>query len=72
FTYKDQVHFCIMARGSVTELLNHFIDAYDQGYLCKQTLTEQKCLTQQVHKMLNGYIQYLRVQQKRSCTAKGK
>lgn len=29
FTYKEQLHFCIQARGSLSETKNHFIDASD-------------------------------------------
>lgn len=29
YTYKDQLHFCIIARGSLSETYNHFIDAFD-------------------------------------------
>ena len=28
YTFKDQLHFCIMARGSLSESLNHLIDAF--------------------------------------------
>ena len=31
FTYPDQIHFCIMARGSLSETINHLIDALDEG-----------------------------------------
>lgn len=33
FTYKDQLHFCIQARGSLSETLNHLIDAFDAKYI---------------------------------------
>ncbi len=62
FTYKDQVHFCIMSRGSSTELLNHLIDAYDQKYISKETLLQYQLNVEEVIKMLNGYIGYLRKQ----------
>ncbi len=35
FTYKDQVHFCIIARGSLSETFNHLIDAADCGFINK-------------------------------------
>ncbi|MEK7225627.1 MAG: four helix bundle protein, partial [Bacteroidota bacterium] len=31
FTYPDQIHYCIQARGSLTETINHLIDAFDDG-----------------------------------------
>ena len=33
FTYKDQLHFCIQARGSLSETHNHLIDELDCRYL---------------------------------------
>ena len=30
FTYSEQIHFCIQARGSLTETVNHLIDAFDE------------------------------------------
>lgn len=33
FTYPDQIHYCIQARGSLTETINHLIDAFDDGYI---------------------------------------
>ena len=33
FTYKDQLHFCVQARGSLSETLNHMIDAFDCNYI---------------------------------------
>ena len=62
FTCKDQVHFCIIAPGSSTELLNHLIDAYDQKYISKETLVDYQSSIEEVMKMLNGYIAYLRKQ----------
>jgi four helix bundle protein len=29
FRYKEQLHFCIQARGSLSETYNHLIDALD-------------------------------------------
>ena len=30
FTYPDQIHFCVISRGSLTETVNHLIDALDE------------------------------------------
>ncbi|HET6723347.1 MAG TPA: four helix bundle protein [Chitinophagaceae bacterium] len=29
FTFADQLHFCIQARGSLSETINHLIDAFE-------------------------------------------
>jgi four helix bundle protein len=60
FSYKDQLHFCIQARGSLSETLNHLIDAYDCNYITKEQLAHFKIKTDEVGKLLNGYITYLR------------
>lgn len=60
FTYKDQLHFCIQARGSLSETLNHLIDAFDCKYITQEQLTKHKTKYDEVDRLLNGYITYLR------------
>jgi four helix bundle protein len=60
FTYKDQIHFCIQARGSLSETLNHLIDAFDSVYITKEQLSHYKIIIDEVGKLLNGYITFLR------------
>ncbi|MDB5206726.1 MAG: four helix bundle protein [Flavisolibacter sp.] len=60
FTYKDQTHFCIQARGSLSETLNHLIDAFDCHYITQQQLSNYKTMFDEVERLLNGYITYLR------------
>lgn len=60
FTYKDQIHFCIIARGSLSETLNHLIDALDAGYITKEELSGYKTEIDETGKLLNGYINFLR------------
>src|SRR6267142_5963885 len=47
FTYKDQLHFCIQARGSLAETHNHLIDAHDCKYIDAEKLKifENKIIT---------------------------
>ena len=60
FTYKDQLHFCIIARGSLSESYNHLIDALDAKYISNDQLNYYKLKIDEVEKLLNGYIAYLR------------
>lgn len=60
FTFKDQLHFCIQARGSLSETYNHLIDSLDCGYITKENLDNYKIKIDEVERMLNGYISYLR------------
>jgi four helix bundle protein len=59
-TAKDELHFCIQARGSISEVLNHLIDAYDCGYIDIVQLKFFKIEIDNVSKSLNGYINFLR------------
>jgi four helix bundle protein len=60
YTFKDQLHFCIMARGSLSETHNHLIDALDCEYIDQDTLDTFKKNIDETGKLLNGYISYLR------------
>ncbi len=62
YTFPDRIHFCIIARGSLSETFNHLIDGYDCAYLTVETLTEFKNEINEVEKILNGYINWLRQQ----------
>jgi len=60
YTFKDQLHFCIIARGSLSETYNHLIDALDCNYINQEKLDELKKSIDEAGKLLNGYISYLR------------
>ncbi len=60
YTFKDQIHFCIQARGSLSETYNHLIDAFDCNYISKHQLVYFKSLIDEIGGLLNGYISYLR------------
>jgi four helix bundle protein len=59
YTYTDTRNFFIIARGSVTETMEHLATACDEKYIVEEELKigEQKCET--VFKLINGYIAYL-------------
>jgi len=59
-TKRDQLHFCVMARGSLSETLNHMIDACDQQYISYEQLQALRNSIDFVAKLLNGYMQYLK------------
>jgi four helix bundle protein len=56
FTYKDQLHFCVIARGSLSETYNHLIDALDCRYITEEKLIYFKMKIDEVERLLNGYI----------------
>ena len=60
FTYPDQIHFCVIARGSLTETVNHLIDAFDENYITNDQLIALKANAKEVERLINGYLIYLR------------
>lgn len=59
YTYSDTRNFFIIARGSVTETMEHLSTASDEKYITNEELAsgEEKC--ELVFKLINGYISYL-------------
>ncbi|RYD90756.1 MAG: four helix bundle protein [Sphingobacteriales bacterium] len=60
FTFKEQVRYCIQGRGSLSETLNHLVDSLDCNYINEETFFEYKNKVEEVERLLNGYITYLR------------
>lgn len=59
-TWPDKLRFCIIARGSLSETLNHLIDAFDEGIINEDQLNFYRTRIAEVEKLLNGYISFLR------------
>jgi four helix bundle protein len=60
FHHQENIQFCRISRGSLTETMDHFITAFDENYISEELLKEinedyKKCL-----KELNTYIKYLK------------
>lgn len=62
YTFADQIHYCIQARGSLAESFNHLVDAFDNGYITEASLTQLRTQLKEIERMLNGYIHHLRKQ----------
>ena len=60
YTYKDQLHFCIQARGSLSETHNHLFDALDCRYITETEIEYYAKKIETLGKLLNGYISFLR------------
>jgi four helix bundle protein len=56
YTFKDQLHFCIISRGSLSETYNHLIDALDCNYINQAQLDEFKKNIGEVERLLNGTL----------------
>ncbi len=60
FYYKDQINYCVIASGSLSETLSHLIDAMDSEYILKDELAFFKTDIDEAGKLLNGHISFLR------------
>jgi four helix bundle protein len=53
------IHFCVMARGSLSETVNHLMDTLHEGYIIEETFTDIKKRGKGIERMLNGYLTFL-------------
>jgi len=60
FSYQENVQFCRHARGSVSELRDHFTTALDERYITREQWKAAEELAQRVTQVLNGYIRATR------------
>ncbi len=60
FHYQDNIRFCIMARGSLSETLDHIFIAYEEKFIADEILQTFQAEYDSCLRLLNGYIQYLK------------
>jgi four helix bundle protein len=60
FHYLDQIKFMLQSRGSLEELQDDLNVCEDEQYLPLPEIAKLKDESWRVHKILNGYIRYLR------------
>jgi len=60
FHYQDNVRFCIIARGSLSETQDHMIIALDEEYIDNETFVAFIAEYDRCLKLLNGYILYIK------------
>ncbi|HVS54042.1 MAG TPA: four helix bundle protein [Opitutaceae bacterium] len=60
FHYLDNSKFCRNARGSCSEVLDHFIAAADERLISADMLALGRAKVVRALQVLNGYIAYLR------------
>jgi four helix bundle protein len=60
FHYLDQIKFMLQARGSLEELLDDLNICQDEDFLPASEIISLKENGWRVHKILNGYIRFLR------------
>src|SRR5438477_12366042 len=60
FHFLDRIKFMLQARGSLEELLDDLNVCEDEQYLATGAIEELKQDAWRVHKLINGYIRFLR------------
>ena len=60
FHFQENIQFCRQARGSLSETLNHMIDAFDENYIGREELLTLKGIYNECIRLVNGYISYLK------------
>ena len=60
FHYQDNIRFCVIARGSLTETLDHLIVGFDDGLVSKEQFTILKDEIDLCMAKLNGYILFIK------------
>lgn len=60
YYYQDNVRFCYIARGSLEETFSHLVLAKNLGYLSDQVFNNINTEIQELRRMLNGYIAFLK------------
>jgi four helix bundle protein len=58
--HQENLQFCRTARGSLSETLEHFNTALDEGYLREEQYQLFRRQIAETWKILNGYIGYLK------------
>ncbi|MEA3336813.1 MAG: four helix bundle protein [Chloroflexota bacterium] len=64
YHYLDCLRFYYVARGSICETINHIITAHDLQYITESRFQELNVLGREAEQTLNGYIRYVRRQQR--------
>lgn len=62
YHYADQIKFLLQSRGSLEGLLDDLNVCEDENYLASTEIAKLKEDAWCVHKLINGYIRYLRNQ----------
>src|SRR6266478_3170598 len=60
FHFLDQIKFMLQSRGSLEELMDDLNVCADEQYLANADIEKLKQEAWRVHKLINGYIRFLR------------
>lgn len=60
YTFKDRIHYCHEARGSLQELVDDIGECCDCGYAKENHLADLRQDAHSLLQMIDGYVRYLR------------
>jgi four helix bundle protein len=60
YYYQETIRYCYIARGSLDETLSHILLASELGYLPTDLLSALVTRGDEVARLINGYIEYLK------------
>lgn len=60
FTYTENVRFCQIARGSLFEVIDDAITAFEEKYISEAEYKKGRLLIDKAIGLTNGYIRYLK------------
>ncbi len=64
FHYQENIQFCRQSRGSLYELIDHFITCLDEEYINNDQFIKYRNDCIRGIQLVNGYIRYLSKQKK--------
>ena len=64
FHYQENIQFCRTARGSLTETFDQHTVALDEKLINEKEYEELILMSEELAKMINGYIGYLKKRKK--------
>ena len=64
FHFQENIQYCRNTRGSIYEVLDHFIAGNDEDLISDEDLQRCRLLTERSVKLINGYIRYLKSKKK--------
>jgi len=66
FHYQENIQFCRQSRASIYECEDHLITCLDEGYINEELYKNTLFLLVETRKILDGYINYLSQELKKS------
>ncbi|MDQ3108883.1 MAG: four helix bundle protein [Bacteroidota bacterium] len=64
YHYLENMRFCRIARGSLTETLDHLIVAFDEEYISEEKLLQMEKMHDHCLHLINGYVLFLKNKKK--------